>query len=84
MIAEHNQGAYSARVNMELIVSGSSISVTHMGPDFILIEPSDDHPPGEATLVLQVDQSERHWQVKLPDGIPGGSKRVALTLAEVR
>jgi hypothetical protein len=82
MIAEHNRGAYSARVNMELIVNGSSISVTHMGPDFLLIEPSDDHPPGEATLVLQVDDSERRWHVKLPDGISKGSKRVALALCK--
>ena len=63
---------------MELIVNGSSISVTHMGPDFLLIEPSHDHPPGEATLVLQVDESERRWQVNLPDGISKASKRVAL------
>jgi hypothetical protein len=84
MMAEHNQGAHSARVRMELIVNGSSVSVTHMGPDFLLIEPGQDHPPGEATLVLQVDQSERRWQVQLPEGIAKESKRVPLALAKAR
>ena len=65
---------------MELIVNGSSISVTHMGPDFLLIEPSDDHPPGEATLVLQVDDSERRWNVRLPNGISAASKRIEIAL----
>jgi hypothetical protein len=78
MIAEQNYGAYSARVNMLLIVNGASISVTHMGPDFLFIEPAVTHPPGDATLVLQVDQSERRWAVHLPDGISAASKRVAI------
>jgi hypothetical protein len=80
MIAEHNQGAYSARVGMKLIVNGLSISVTHMGPDFLLIEPGDAHPPGNASLVLQVDQSERRWDVHLPEGISAASKRVAIAV----
>jgi hypothetical protein len=80
MIAEHNRGAYSARVNMELIVDGSSISVTHMGPDFLIIEPSADHPPGEATLVLQVDASQRRWNVRLPEGVSAASNRVAIAV----
>lgn len=63
---------------MRLIVDGESISITHMGPDFLLIEPASDHPPGDATIVLQVDQSERRWNVRLPDGISTGSKRVAI------
>jgi len=49
-----------------------------MGPDFLLIESASGHPPGDATIVLQVDQSERRWNVHLPDGISAESKRVAL------
>lgn len=51
-----------------------------MGPDFLYIAPADDHPPCEATIVFQVDQSERRWQVMLPDGISNASNRVALAL----
>ena len=81
MIAEQNYGAHSAQVEMRLIVNGESISITHMGSDFLFIESAGDHPPGDATIMLQVDQSERRWAVRLPDGISVGSKRVALAHA---
>ena len=63
---------------MRLLVNGSSISVVQMGPDFLLVDAPFDHPPGDASLVLQVDQSERRWNVRLPNGISAGSKRVAI------
>ena len=63
---------------MRLIVDGASISVTHMGPDFLFIESPIDHPPTEASVVLQVDQNERRWNVRLPDGISARSKRVVI------
>jgi hypothetical protein len=80
--SQHSHGAHSAKVEMTLIVNGSSISITHMGPDFLLIEPDGEHPPGEANIVLQVDASERRWQVKLPDGISKQSRRVPLAVCE--
>ena len=54
---------------MRLLVNGSSIAVAQMGPDFLLVDGPIDHPPGNASLVLQVDQSERRWDVHLPEGI---------------
>jgi hypothetical protein len=80
MISDQNYGAHSARVGMFLIVNGSSLSITQMGPDFLFVEPRGDHPPCDATIVLQVDEAERRWQVRLPNGIAKGSKRVALAL----
>ena len=67
---------------MSLIINGSSISITQMGPDFLFVESGDDHPPSDATIVLQVDGGERRWQVHLPDGVSKNSKRVALALCE--
>jgi hypothetical protein len=80
MISDQNYGAHSARVEMSLIVNGSSISITQMGPDFLCVESGDDHPPCEATIVLQVDHSERRWKVRLPDGVSKAPKRIALAL----
>jgi hypothetical protein len=79
MIANQSLGAHSARVEMQLIINGESISITHMGPDFLIIESPREHPPGEATIVLQVDQSERRWTVRLPDGLQPGLKRVSIS-----
>jgi len=67
---------------MRLIVNGSSISITQMGPDFLFVESTSDQPPCEATIVLRVDDSERQWRVRLPEGISKGLKRVALAVAE--
>jgi hypothetical protein len=79
---DNNYGAYSARVKMRLIVNGESIRITHMGPDFLLVDCHTDYPPGDATIMMQVDQSESQWRVRLPNGISRESKHVALALAE--
>jgi hypothetical protein len=82
MIAEKKYGTHSAQVEMRIIVNGESLSVTHMGGDFVFLETTSEHPPGIATIVLNVDRSERRWQVKLPNGMSKTSKRVALAICE--
>ena len=63
---------------MRLLVNGAALSITQMGPDFLFVESAANYPPGEATIVLQVDQNERRWTVRLPDGISAGSERVTI------
>ncbi|HUA67144.1 MAG TPA: hypothetical protein VMA13_01235 [Candidatus Saccharimonadales bacterium] len=82
MTTEQNYGAHSAQVEMRLIVNGSSIGITHMGRDFVRLESSGQYPPGEATILLRVDQSESRWKVRLPDGISAESRRVAIVKGE--
>jgi hypothetical protein len=73
-----SQGGHSAKVKMLLRVSGGCIPVVQMGPDFLLLDKPFDHPPAHASVVLQVDQNERSWNVHLPHGISAGSKRVTI------
>jgi hypothetical protein len=63
---------------MQLLVSGGSVRVLQLGPDFLLVDQPFDHPPAGASVVLEVDGNERRWNVLLPDGISSGSKRVAI------
>ncbi len=81
MIAEQTHGAHSAQVKMRLILNGSVIRITHMGPDFIFIESPADYPPCQATISLSVDGSESEWKVSLPKGISKDSRRVVLALS---
>lgn len=81
MITSSTQGGHSAQVKMRLLVNGSSIAVAQMGPDFLLVHAPIDLPPGNACLVLQVDQSEHCWDVHLPEGISAESKRVAIAVS---
>jgi hypothetical protein len=82
MIAEQNYGAHSAQVEMQLIINGTSIGITHMGRDFVIVESPAEYPPGEASIFMKVDESESRWNVRLPDGISAGSKRVAIAVSE--
>ncbi len=63
---------------MRLLVNGLSLPVTQMGPDFLLVESPVNHPPAVASVVLQVDQIERRWNVHLPNGISASQKRVEI------
>jgi hypothetical protein len=42
-------------VKMRLIINGTPIRIRQMGPDFLFVESDRDYPPGEATIVLQID-----------------------------
>jgi hypothetical protein len=63
---------------MQLLIDGGPISVAQMGPDFLLLREPFDHPPCEACFVLHVDEDERQWDVRLPDGISATSNRVSV------
>ena len=65
-------------MRMHLLLRGQTIPVAQMGPDFLLVDSPTDHAPGDAQLVLRVDQSERQWTVRLPNGVSARSKRVLL------
>ena len=78
MITSSSLSGHSAQVKMRLLVKGSSISAAQMGPDFLLVDAPIYHPPGNASVVLQVDQRARRWNVHLPNGISAESRRVAI------
>jgi len=67
---------------MRLFINGSSIGITHMGRDFVRLESPIQYPPGEATILLRVDDSESRWKVRLPNGISADSERVAIAKSE--
>ena len=66
---------------MHLLVNGLSLPVAQMGPDFILLDSPINHPPTAASMVLQVDQKERRWNIHLPNGISAKSNRVEIATA---
>ena len=75
--SSHYSG-HSADVRITLLLNGDSIPVAQLGPGFLLLDAPTDHPPGNASIVLRVDQSESRWAVRLPKGISANSKRVPI------
>lgn len=67
---------------MRLLVNGSTIGITQMGPDFLFIESAAGHPPGDAIILFKVDDNERRWKVRLPEGISAESERVVIATRE--
>jgi hypothetical protein len=73
-----SQGGHSALVNLRLLVNGLSLPVAQLGPDFLLVDAPVNHAPAVATVVMQVDQTERRWNVHLPNGISADSQRIQI------
>ena len=59
---------------MRLVIDENSFLIGQLGPDFLPL----DHPPTDATIVLCVDGNERQWNVRLPEGMSAGSRRVVI------
>jgi hypothetical protein len=77
-----SKGGHSAQVKIQLVVGNRVVPVAQMGPDFLLVPEPFDLPPGDATLRLRIDESERSWEVRMPDGISAGSEEVRICLPE--
>jgi hypothetical protein len=77
-----HQGGHSADVKIDLVLNGHSIPVAQLGPGFLLIDEPADYPPGEASLILRVDESTERWTVRLPEGISASSKRVNIVVTD--
>ena len=80
-MTKSSQGGHSARVNMRLLVGERSLQVVQLGPDFLMVGEPVDLPPGEACMVMRVDESESQWKVYLPNGISAATNRVAIMAA---
>ena len=63
---------------MTLIVNGAALPIAQLGPDFLLLRETLNHPPTDATIVMQVDGNERKWTVSLPDGLTAGIEEVRI------
>ena len=66
--------SHSADVQMHLSVNGHTMSIGHLGPDYVVLDTPIDHPPSDAEISLSVDGNESRWKVR-PDrrlvGLPG-------------
>jgi hypothetical protein len=80
MITLDSHCAHSADVTIGLLIDGDWLPVGQLGPDFLLLDVVADHPPCDAVVKLRVDNVERQWSVRLPQGISPASDRVELAL----
>jgi hypothetical protein len=72
---------HSADVKMHLLLDGQTLSVGQLGPDFLILDKAIDHPPASARLFFALDGNEREWEIRLPEGMSAGSRRVVIAKA---
>jgi hypothetical protein len=63
---------YSAEVVLSLLIGGVTLSLSHVGPNEIIVrDECEPIPAGNAKLFIRVDESKKVRDVFLPHGIPG-------------
>ena len=70
---------YSADVRMYLLLNGHTLRIGQMGPNFLLLDDTVNHPATDAEIVLSVDGQAERWKVHLPNGISSGQKLVPVS-----
>lgn len=67
---------------MHLSVNGHIFPIGQLGPDFLLLDDTADHPPATAEITLAVDGRQKRWPVYLPDGITAGKAETRIARCE--
>ena len=70
------QAGHSAEVEMQLLLNGYTLPISHMGPGHIRLRQPTQHPPAEAEIVLMIDGHESKWRVMLPEGLRLDHERI--------
>lgn len=69
---------HSARVRMELRLHDAVLTISHLGPDFLILAEPVNHPPTQAEIAISVDGREKRWAVQLPAGLSISSRRTRI------
>jgi len=64
---------------MELRLNGHVLPISHLGPDYLILRNSAEHPPADAEIMLSIDGHESRWSVWLADGVSAERRRTRIT-----
>ena len=72
------QSAYSAEVQLDLVIEGRSIPLAQISRDWIVLREPMDLEPGFGEVVATIDGNERRWPVSLTEGSCATAAKVAI------
>jgi len=72
---DQKRTSHSADVQMHLSVNGHTLTIGHLGPDYVVLDTSIDYPPSDAEISLSVDGRKSQWKVRLLDGLSASQAR---------
>jgi hypothetical protein len=64
---------------MELHLNGHVLPIAQLGPDFLILANSVDHPPAEGEIAVSIDGHARRWPVRLDDGISATARQTRIS-----
>jgi hypothetical protein len=67
-LERRSASGYSSHVQLYLEMSGRTIALSEIGPGFVSLREPTDIPPGDAEVVMRIDDHETRWSVELPNG----------------
>jgi hypothetical protein len=70
---------YSADARAHLCVNGHVLPIAQLGPDFLVLRNSEEHPPADAEIVLRIDDDESRWRVHLVNGINATQRKTIIS-----
>ena len=70
--------AHSAIVRMELFFGGTTLAIAQLGPDFLVLREKLAMPLGIGEIIMQVDDNQHRWSVRLPLGIVLGQRKIPI------
>lgn len=72
---------HSADIRMHLLLNWHTLHVAQMGPNFLLLDDTVQHPPANGEIPLSVDGLTERWTVCLQNGLHPGQKHVLISKA---
>ena len=74
-MAAHN--GYSSKVALTLLIDGMKLALSHVGSrNFVVRDPCEPRPAGDAEIVIEINDSAERYNVFLPHGLPGPREMV--------
>jgi hypothetical protein len=77
--ANLNSPGHSANVRLELHLNGQVLPIAQLGPDFLVLRESIDHPPVDAEIAMSIDGHESRWPVRLDQGLSAAQRRAPIS-----
>jgi hypothetical protein len=73
---------HSADVRIVLRLNGDLLPIAQLGPDFLILKDSVNHPPADAEVSLSIDGHESRWPVRLEEGLSAAQVRTRISRSE--
>ncbi len=72
---------FSTEVRLTLRTTAGQFSLGQIAPDYIILHPLHQLPPGTGEIILSINGRERVWEVDLPEGSSPTKPRTAIRRA---